>query len=600
MRNLSLLLLTLVFSALRAQEIKIGEHKLMSVADFGLTTSLRTWSGADCVVTEGKEMKVKEDYMLSSGKRLHCHNEGTEKTYTLVNKKGETLQLQIRKFPDGYAFRYVLPKTQRGEFVTAEATTYHVPATANRWMQIYDGPGYEHFFPLCAGGISPEKPNAEDWGYPALVEVADNQFVLLTEADVLRDHCGSLLHSTDADRNAYNVKMFDNKVPLNGKSWTSPWRVVICGNLATIVESTLVTDVATPATTRDVRFVQPGPCAWIYWAYNHGSRVYSICQQYVDLAVQMGWPYVLIDWEWDVMDGGGIQEIVKYANQKGVKPLMWYNSSVNWIGQGAPGPLYKLNKEEDREREFSMIEKWGVKGVKIDFFTGDDVKTINYYIDLLESAQRHHLLVNFHGGTIPRGWQRTYPNYISSEAVYGAEWYNNNGILTKKAAVHNATLPFTRNVIGPMDYTPGTFTDSQNPHITTHAHELALTILFESGIQHMPDRPEAYLSLPDEVRNLLCSLPTAWDETRLLAGYPGKSAVIARRSGDDWYVAGINGLDEPQEIIIDLASLKSKNKKPLFITDGKKQTEFRIDSRTSVKGRTPVKCEARGGFVIKL
>ena len=193
---------------------------------------------------------------------------------------------------------------------------------------------------------------------------------------------------------------------------------------------------------------------------------------------------------------------------------------------------------------------------------------MNYCIDLLESAARHHLLVNFHGATIPRGWQRTYPNLMTTEGVYGAEWYNNVPTFTDKAACHNATLPFTRNVIGPMDYTPCTFSDSQHPHITTKAHELALTVLFESGLQHLADKPESYLSQPQAVREFLSNLPNVWDETRFVSGYPGESVVMARRYGTTWYVAGINGTNEDKTLNANLDFLPKDGVATIFADDG--------------------------------
>jgi hypothetical protein len=227
---------------------------------------------------------------------------------------------------------------------------------------------------------------------------------------------------------------------------------------------------------------------------------------------------------------------------------------VGWV-DGAPTPKYRLNKPDDREKEFAWCEKIGVAGVKIDFFSGDNQMNMDYCIDLLESAAKHHLLVNFHGATIPRGWQRTYPNLLSTEAVYGAEWYNNVGTFTKKAAAHNATLPFTRNVIGPMDYTPCAFSDSQHPHITSNAHELALTVLYESALQHLADKPGSYYAQPDEVQEFFGKLPTVWDETRFVGGYPADYVVLARRSGDTWYVAGINGTDELKQIALPLEGI---------------------------------------------
>ncbi len=224
---------------------------------------------------------------------------------------------------------------------------------------------------------------------------------------------------------------------------------------------------------------------------------------------------------------------------------------------------------------------------------------MDYCQELLECAARHHLLVNFHGATIPRGWQRTYPNLLSTEGVYGAEWYNNVPTFTDRAARHNATLPFTRNVIGPMDYTPCAFSDSQHPHITTHAHELALTVLYESGLQHLADRPESYLAQPVEVQNFLGDLPSVWDETRLLSGYPGESVVMARRRGTTWYVAGINGTDEVKDIPLPLSTILMKDvSATVFMDNVGKAQPWNIRKMETSDVPTTVACQPRGGFVL--
>lgn len=242
----------------------------------------------------------------------------------------------------------------------------------------------------------------------------------------------------------------------------------------------------------------------------------------------------------------------------------------------------------------------GVSGMKVDFFSGDSVATMNYYIDLLEDAVKYKLMLNFHGATIPRGWQRTYPHLMSVEGVYGAEWYNNAPVLTNRAAGHNATLPFTRNVVGSMDYTPGTFSDSQHPHITSHGHELALPVIFESALQHMPDRPSTYYSLPESVKKLLSELPTAWDDTKLLAGYPGIEVVMARRKGDVWYIAGINGADEQRTLHASLKSLSVSGKKISIFKDGANDKDLDVEEDIPLSGDETVlemKCLPRGGFV---
>ena len=242
----------------------------------------------------------------------------------------------------------------------------------------------------------------------------------------------------------------------------------------------------------------------------------------------------------------------------------------------------------------------GVAGIKVDFFSGDSVSTMNYYIDRLEDAVKYKLMLNFHGATIPRGWQRTYPHMMSVEGVYGAEWYNNTPVLTNRAAEHNATLPFTRNVVGPMDYTPGTFSDSQHPHITSYGHELALPVIFESALQHMPDRPSVYYDMPEPVKKLLSDLPAAWDDTKLLTGYPGMEVVMARRKGDVWYIAGINGTNEPRTLCFSLKDLSVAGKKITLFEDGTDDRSFAIEENLPLSEdemNLEIKCLPRGGFV---
>ena len=541
--------------------------------------------------------RIKADYQMLIGKRLHCTNEANE--YRMGN-------LVMRLYNDGLAFRYEYKGLQHVK-APAEQTAYIIPEGIKRWMLQWSD-GYEGFYPMSTtanvkalggfGGSTPQNRLNNHWGYPLLMEPADDVFALITEANIERRQSASSLFN-EGER--FSVVPDKNDLQLTG-DWHTPWRVVIVGRLADIVQSTLVTDVSEPSQLTDTSWIKPGVVSWVYWAYNHGSNDYSIIKKYVDLAVALKLPYVLIDAEWDEMnkvasnEGKNIEDAVAYAKSKGIKPLIWYNSSIGWIN-GAPGPKFRLNKPEDREKEFAWCEKIGVAGVKIDFFSGDNQENMDYCIDLMESAARHHLLVNFHGAPIPRGWQRTYPNLLTTEGVYGAEWYNNVPTFTKKAASHNATLPFTRNVIGPMDYTPCAFSDSQHPHITSHAHELALTVLYESGLQHLADRPESFLAQPAEVQQFLSHLPNVWDDTRYVAGYPGESAVLARRSGDTWYVAGINGTDEEQTISIPLKGIVKKAKNIYLFADGNdKNNPWNITTERRLP--SAVTCQPRGGFVL--
>lgn len=536
----------------------------------------------------GKARQIRDDYQMLTGKRLHCTNEANEYRWSMASGKWSMV---MRVYNDGIAFRY---ESLPGK----EQTAYKIPQGTKRWLQKWSD-GYEGFYPLTT--------EASDgrWGYPALLEPQDGVFVLLSEANICKGQGASSLHSKG---DIYQVVPEESASPL-----PSPWRVAIIGTLADVVESTLITDVAEPNKIEDTSWIQPGTVSWVYWAYNHGSNDYNIIKKYVDMAATLHMPYVLIDAEWDEMkDGKNIEDAVAYAKSCGVKPLIWYNSSVGWIN-GAPGPKFRLNKPEDREREFAWCERIGVAGVKIDFFSGDTQLNMDYCIELLESAAKHHQLVNFHGATIPRGWQRTYPNLMSTEGVYGAEWYNNVATFTDKAAAHNATLPFTRNVIGPMDYTPCAFSDSQHPHITSHAHELALTVLFESGLQHLADRPESFLAQPHDVQQFLSSLPTVWDETHLLSGYPGETVVMARRSGKTWYVAGVNGTNEEKKLSLEvkgnhtadesnsdssLLSFQSsiKNHGDMVLFGDRGERAFNVSLIENYP--TEITCQPRGGFVL--
>ncbi len=455
-------------------------------------------------------------YEMLTGKRHDCWSFYEQRQYLLADSD----TLTIRLYKDGFAWKK--KGTSKIELINPQHT----------WLQEWTD-CYENFFPkdtVYAVG--------KRIGYPALFEYKDSIFGLLTEAGITTDEAGVSMYPLG--NNSFDLKPDG---PENGG-----WQTFIVGTLADVVESTLVTDIAAPSKLNDTSWIEPGVASWVYWAYNHGSNDYEIIKKYVDMAEELKLPYVLIDAEWDEMkDGKTVEDAVAYAISRGVKPMIWYNSSVGWVN-GAPGPKYRLNKPEDLEKEFAWCEKIGVKGVKIDFFSGDTNLNWKFMDELLQAGARHHLLVNFHGSPLPRGWQRTYPNFITTESVYGEEWYNNLPVLTEKAACHNATLPFTRNVIGSMDYTPCAFTDSQHPHITTNAHELALTALFESGIQHLADRPESFLSQPQEVKDYLSNLPTAWDNTVLLGGYPGEFAMMARNKDGKWWISAINGTDAPIDL----------------------------------------------------
>ena len=551
-------------------------------------------------VGESKALKIHDKYEMISGKRKSCENFGTETAFNYLNSNNEPLRIVFRAYNNGVAFRYEFPNKSDSIFnISDEATTYVLHDSTYRWMQPYDI-SYEGFFPVSRTGESARKN--QGWGLPALYKVNNNPvWVLISEANITRNNCATKL-GNPVNPNEYKVmypssrKDFMQTGVKATLPWNSQWHTLIIGRLSDIVESTLITDVSESNKLEETGWIKPGAVSWIYWANNHGSKDYKKVVEYIDLASEMGWPYVLIDWEWDVMsNGGNITDALNYAKTKGIKPLLWYNSGTSWLD---PTPNDRLLTSQKRAEEFSWLNKMGVYGIKVDFFAGDQQDMMKYYIDILEDAAKYNLMVNFHGATIPRGWQCTYPNLMTVEGVYGAEWYNNRPVLTNKAAVHNTTLPFTRNVIGPMDYTPVTFSNSQHPHITSYGHELALSVVFESGFQHFADSPESYNSIQSEPKEFLKKVPVTWDDTKLIDGYPGDKVVIARKKEDVWYIGGLNGKDEPQTLNLKL-DFAGKGKFNLqLIKDGDDGKSFTTETVMVKKNDViSIKCLPAGGFV---
>ncbi|MDE6693646.1 MAG: glycoside hydrolase family 97 N-terminal domain-containing protein, partial [Muribaculaceae bacterium] len=286
-------------------------------------------------------------YEMLSGKRSRCHNAFTDVDVYLRDGK----KVDIRVYDDGVAWK------------SDDASKLDLKTSTHNWIQQWVQP-YEEFFPLDRE-LSP----GSRWAFPALFEFPDSIFMLLTESDINRDGVGASIYSTDTSL------VFEVKAPDEGENG---WVTAIIGTLGDVVESTLVTDNSEPCQIQDTSWIAPGVASWVYWAYNHGSKEYDIVKKYIDMAIKLKLPYVLIDAEWDEMQGEGtVVDLLNYANNNGVKPMLWYNSSIGWI-DGAPGPKFRLNEPQKREQEFAWCEANGVKGVKIDFFSGDNNQNMKY------------------------------------------------------------------------------------------------------------------------------------------------------------------------------------------------------------------------------
>ena len=563
------------------------------------------------LVSASEPREIDEQYSLKAGKKLNIRSRANEQIFTFKNNKMATIELIFRVANDGLAFRYRFPeKSTELHKVLSESTTFSIPLSGKAWIHPYDWnnrlkPSYEQY---CENeiAIGSESPNSKGWAYPMLFNV-NNIWIMVTEAVLDGTYCGT--HIKVNPNKSYQVIFAekeevilpDDPEPVSELPWATPWRVVIIGEtLSSVVETNMVQNLNEPCAIRDISWIKPGKSSWSWWSDGGSPRNYSDQIKFIDFSAQMGWEFTLIDAGWPEMKGGTIEDVIKYAKERGVGVWLWYHS-----GAGVPKETINYNNimsdASGRKKEFDKLQKWGVKGVKVDFFDTDKQGIVKLYKEILEDAAEHHILVNFHGASLPRGMERTYPNLMTTEAIRGAEGLGHQDHCDR-IANFNATIPFTRNVVGSMDYTPVTFSNKFRLGVealrkTTMAHQLALAVVFESGVQNFADRTEAYLSLPERPLNFLKIVPTVWDETRFVAGYPGDYVVLARRSGKTWFLAGINGRADVREITFKLPFIKHISKLEC-ITDGANPNSFGYDviSKSSINTFT-IKLSENGGFV---
>jgi len=578
----------------------------------GITRSDQDFVDGLALDVAGATTVVDETYAMLTGKKSSIRNHANQRVLSF-NAGTSKLELVLRAYDGGFAFRYRFPETDTTErTVTAETTGFKIPANSRAWLLPYDSageytPAYESYWrhDVAAGTASPTGPG---WCLPALFRTPSNHWVLLHDTDVNGSYFAAHLAPMAAN-NVYRVDMPEaNEAesqgavnPTSTLPWATAWRMVVTGSLATVVESTMATDLAAPSTIADTAWIRPGRASWSWWTADSNPTSYNANTPFIDLAQTMTWEYSLIDHGWHQMGSGGTwQELVTYAAARNVGLMVWYNSGGDHNIVSLT-PRDRMDDAATRRTELETISEAGIKGIKVDFFHSDKPWTMQYYLDILRDAAELELLVNFHGSTIPRGWQRTYPNLMSAEAVRGAEWYKYEAGYPADAARRNTILVFARNVVSSMDYTPVTFTNHNNPHLTTYGHELALSVVFESGIQHFADRVSGYTGLATGPRTFLQQVPTTWDETRFVEGAPGEHVVLARRKGTAWYLAGIVGDSQARNLMVNLGFLGAGGYTAALIADGSSDTTF-SESSAAVSAANPlaVSLRARGGFVARI
>lgn len=554
-----------------------------------------------------REDGIEDTYSLATGKQLECHSVYNRMILHFRNQEQHRVSLDLRAYDDGIAFRYHFPGESSSDVRVVNEITGFDFREGNFWGHPYDTitmwtPAYETCFtgPLAVGTPAPADKNG--WAFPILVE-SEGWWMLVSEAGFDGSYGASHL-SEDCRDGRYMIRFAEpgeaegyyENTSHSSLPWYTPWRFIALGRSPDrIVETTLPTDLAPPQAMDDVSWIRPGRASWSWWSDSDSPQDYDRLVPFVDFAADMGWEYSLVDANWNRMQNGDIKKLAAYAEHKGVGLLLWYNSGGKH-NRVTEEPRDLMEQRKTRAKEFERISGLGIKGIKVDFFQSDKQEIIRQYLEILEDAARYHLLVNFHGCTLPRGWRRTWPNLVTMESVRGGESYKFDARFPEMAPAHLTIVPFTRNAVGPVDYTTGGFSDHRYPHLTTFGFEMALPVLLESGIMHHMDTPEMTLGLPPFAVQFFREIPVAWDETRYIAGYPGKDAVIARRKGERWYMAGINGEAREKEMVLDLSKTGDLPGEIRLITDGDSSRELRLERVETGDGMVTIHMKPYGGF----
>jgi len=579
------------------------------------------------------ENTVDETWELLWGKTETARNHYREFVYRISEKHkgGRYLDLQLRIFNDGVAFRYAFPEgCGLGSFrLTEELTEFNIDPASRVWAT--DNSGHttgEHLFTEKLAG---EIGHDEVIGCPLLVETESGRWLLLTEADLTdwaglffrrgKDTCSMLVSSLAPLERDPSIRV-EGRVPA-----VSPWRVIMVGDdPGDLIESNMIANLNDPAEYNDVSWIQPGISAWDrWWSGDYGPDAgfelgmnTPTMKYFIDLADEMNWEYMIVDWTWygnvHIKQDGrwvpdpdadittpvkevDIHEIISYASERNVGIILWVHSD-------------HLDRQMDEA--LALYEQWGVKGIKVDFMNSDDQDMVNWYHEVARKAAEHRLVVDWHGAYKPTGVSRTLPNMLTREGVLGNEYTKWSDLVTPR---HTVILPFTRGLLGEMDFTPGGFNhihqedfvivggDAPNPYVMgTRCHQLAMTVIYESAFTVICDSPYNYRDQPGS--EFLKLVPATWSETRFLGGYPGQYVLIARRSGEKWFIGGMTN-EDPREVTVDLEFVTQGNWEATLWLDASDAGTYpahleRSARQVSAGEAISIKMEKGGGFVMVL
>lgn len=534
--------------------------------------------------------KIDETYELASIKKSKVHYVANEAVFSFT-QQGKTIYdvifrisnndvaFKYKMYPQGETLSCVVKQEVTGFVFPDGTTTFLCPQSKPMGGFARTSPSYETSY--TADDVAGKNGWGEGYTFPCLFRNGDNGWVLVSETGVNGGYCASRL--LGHKEGVYTIG-FPQEGEANGNGTVSPgialpgetpWRTITVGKtLAPIVETTVPFDVVKPLYQAKGEYTY-GRGSWSWIIGMDGSTNYKEQLRYIDFSAAMGYQSVLVDALWDKQIGRDkIEELAKYGKNKGVALYLWYNSNGYW-NDAPQTPRSIMDNAIARRKEMKWMQSIGIRGIKVDFFGGDKQMTMQLYEDILSDANEYGLLVIFHGCTLPRGWERMYPNFASSEAVLASEnLHFSQGSCDNEA--FNATLhPFIRNTVGSMDFGGSALNKYYNAdnaprgsrRVTSDVYALATAVLFQSPVQHFALAPNNLTDAPSWAIDFMKEVPTTWDEVRFIDGYPGKYVILARRHGDKWYIAGVNAQKETLKLKVNLPMFSNGEKVRLFSDD---------------------------------
>ncbi len=600
--------------------VKYAGKEMIEASPLGLRANIGDYSQGLSFVEE-KTAVIDRHYTLDRSKQSQVDYKANALTLTLQNSRKQKMDVEFRVSDNDIAFRYMVhhPEETGSLRVMEETTGFDFPAQTTTFLCPQSDamigwkrtkPSYEEEYKLDAP-MSARSQYGHGFTFPCLFKVGEDGWVLVSETGLDSHYCGS--HLSDATAGGLYTIAFPMAEENNGNGSVepafalpghTPWRTITVGStLKPIVETTIPWDNLEPLYEPSIDYKYGrGTWSWIVWQDN--SINYDDQVKYIDLAAAMGYDFVLIDNWWDTNIGKeGMERLAQYAHSKGVSPFVWYSSSGYW-NDIVQGPINRMDNPIVRKKEMKWLKSIGAKGIKVDFFGGDKQETIRLYEQILSDANDYGLMVIFHGCTLPRGWEVLYPNYVGSEAVLASENIYFSQHFCDEEAVNTSTHPFIRNTVGCMEY-GGCFMNRTmsrdnkrgNTRKTTDAFQLATTVLFQNPIQNFALTPNNLDDAPAICMDYLRQVPTTWDETQFIDGYPGKSVVMARRHGEKWYVAGVTASKTAQTFELSLPMF-SKGDVVTVYSDGKDREPEMKQVKISNPKKVKITAQGDGGFVI--